>query len=46
MMDRDEAYRLSLQQIRSGDVSAACRTVADYGVSNKMEAISENILPK
>ena len=33
MMDRDEAYRLSLQQIRSGDVSAACRTVADYELS-------------
>lgn len=33
MMDRDEAYRISLQQIRSGDVSAACRTVADYELS-------------
>lgn len=33
MMDRDEAYRVSLQQIRSGDVSAACRTVADYELS-------------
>lgn len=33
MMDRDEAYKLSLQQIRSGDISAACRTVADYELS-------------
>ena len=33
MMNRDEAYKLSLQQIRSGDVSAACRTVADYELS-------------
>lgn len=33
MMDRDEAYRISLQQIRTGDVSAACRTVADYELS-------------
>lgn len=33
MMDRDEAYRVSLQQIRSGDISAACRTVADYELS-------------
>ena len=33
MMDRDEAYRLSLQQIRSGDILAACRTVADYELS-------------
>lgn len=33
MMDRDDAYKLSLQQIRSGDISAACRTVADYELS-------------
>lgn len=33
MMDRDEAYRISLQQIRSGNISAACRTVADYELS-------------
>lgn len=33
MMDRDEAYKLSLQQIRSGDILAACRTVADYELS-------------
>lgn len=33
MMDKDEAYKISLQQIRSGDVSAACRTVADYELS-------------
>ena len=33
MMNRDEAYRISLQQIRSGDVLAACRTVADYELS-------------
>ncbi|WP_107812793.1 hypothetical protein [Neisseria sicca] len=33
MIDRDEAYRISLQQIRSGDILAACRTVADYELS-------------